>query len=76
MNEGVANEQCRQQGKEDDEDIDHQDASRLVEIVFAVKTQVEGEANHENGRVENMSEERQLVLLDAVVTQLVLMLTV
>ena len=44
MNERVAHEQCCQQGKDDDERIKHHCAARLLEIVLAIETEVDGEA--------------------------------
>ena len=74
MDKGVAHEECRQQGEDDNHGIEHRDASRLLEIVLAVECQVEREAHHEDGDIENLSEERYLVLCIVFVAQLVLFL--
>ena len=57
MDERVADEHCREEGKDDDEGIDHSDAARLVEIVFAIETQVKREAQHQNGYIQDVPEE-------------------
>ena len=68
----VAYKECRKEGEDDDKGIEHGDAARLVEIVFAVKAQIGREADHQDGDIENLSYQRQVVLPDILVAPFVL----
>ena len=74
VNEGVAHEECGEQGEQHNQGIEHGDAARLVEIVTAIEGEIEREANHEDGHIDDMAHQTQLVLLRVVVTPLVLLL--
>ena len=74
MDKGVSYEQGRQQGKDHDQRIGYRQAARLSEIIQSVEAQVNGKTYHENQHIQDMPEQRQLVLLDILVAQLVLML--
>ena len=73
MYERVAHKQGRQQGKDDDEGIEHGDVARVLEVVLAIEAQVQREANHEDGDVEYLSDERYLVLRLVLVAAVVLL---
>ena len=62
MDEGVAHEDSRQHGKDNDEGIEHRDAARLLEIVLTIEAQIQREAYHEDGDIKDMADERYLVL--------------
>ena len=72
MDERVAHKECRQQREDDDECVEHQHATWLLKIVFAVKCQVECEGQHEDEDIDNLAQQRDLALCVVFVSSFVL----
>ena len=68
MHQGMTDEEGRQQGEDDDEGIEHDQTARLLEIVCTIEAEVHREAYHEDGHVDDLSQQRYPVFRTHIAT--------
>ena len=72
MADGVAHEQSGEHDEDDDERVEHRDASRLLEVVFSEEAQIDGEAEHEQRHIDGLAHRDQSDLARVAVSPFVL----